>query len=89
MMRSSAWFELLACSVARHRWPVSANAMAWSMVSRSRISPIKMTSGAWRSVFFSAASQLSVSMPSSRCVTMQFLCGCTNSTGSSTVMMWP
>ena len=25
----------------------------------------------------------------SRWVTMQFLCGCTNSTGSSTVMMWP
>ena len=21
MMRSSAWFELLACSVARQRWP--------------------------------------------------------------------
>ena len=25
MMRSSAWLALLACSVARHRWPVSAN----------------------------------------------------------------
>ena len=59
------------------------------MVSRSRISPIRMTSGAWRSVFFSAASQLSVSRPTSRWVTTQFLCGCTNSTGSSMVMMWP
>ena len=48
-----------------------------------------MTSGAWRSVFFSAASQSSVSSPTSRWVTMQFLCGCTNSTGSSIVMMWP
>ena len=28
-------------------------------------------------------------MPTSRCVTMQFLCGWTNSTGSSMVMMWP
>ena len=35
------------------------------------------------------ASQLSVSMPSSRWVMMQFLCGCTNSIGSSMVMMWP
>ena len=24
-MRSSAWLELLACSVDMHRWPVSAN----------------------------------------------------------------
>ena len=42
--------------------------MAYSIVSRSRISPIRITSGAWRSVFFSAASQLSVSTPTSRCV---------------------
>ena len=54
MIRSSAWLALLACSVARHRWPVSANATACSIVSRSRISPIRITSGAWRSVFFSA-----------------------------------
>src|SRR5664279_1932328 len=33
--------------------------------------------------------QSSVSMPTSRWVTMQFLCGWTNSTGSSMVMMWP
>jgi hypothetical protein len=26
--RSSAWFVLFACSVARHRWPVSANEIA-------------------------------------------------------------
>ena len=68
MIRSSAWLALLACSVARHRWPVSAKAIACSIVSRSRISPIRITSGAWRSVFFSAASQLSVSTPTSRCV---------------------
>jgi hypothetical protein len=28
-------------------------------------------------------------MPTSRCVITQFLCGCTNSTGSSTVTIWP
>jgi len=37
----------------------------WSAPSSrgSRISPIRITSGAWRSVFFSADSQLSVSSP--------------------------
>ena len=63
MMRSSAWLELLACSVASTRWPVSANWMPYSMVSRSRISPIRITSGAWRRVFLSAACQESVSTP--------------------------
>ncbi|MNE95436.1 hypothetical protein D3C80_1935240 [compost metagenome] len=75
--------------MARHRWPVSAYCIAYSMVSRSRISPIRITSGAWRSVFFSATCQDSVSMPTSRCVTMQFWCACTYSTGSSMVMIWP
>lgn len=89
MMRSMAWFELLACSVARHRWPVSAYWMAYSIVSRSRISPIRITSGAWRSVFFSATCHDSVSTPTSRCVTTQFWCACTYSTGSSIVMIWP
>ena len=32
MIRSSAWLALLACSVAMHRCPVSANATACSMV---------------------------------------------------------
>ena len=89
MIRSSAWFALLACSVARHRCPVSANWMPYSMVSRSRISPIRMTSGAWRRVFFSAACQDSVSTPTSRCVMTQPLCGCTYSTGSSMDTMCP
>ncbi|MCY1551714.1 hypothetical protein D9M68_880610 [compost metagenome] len=75
MIRSSAWLALLACRVAMHRWPVSENWIACSMVSRVRISPMRMTSGAWRRVFLRAASQLSVSSPTSRCVTTQFLCG--------------
>ena len=57
--------------------------------SMSRISPIRITSGAWRKVFFSALSQESVSTPTSRWVIRQFWCGCTYSTGSSMVMMWP
>ena len=54
MIRSIVWLALLACSVPRHRCPVSAKAIACSIVSASRISPIRITSGAWRSVFFSA-----------------------------------
>ena len=89
MILSSAWFALLACSVARHKWPVSANWIPYSMVSLSRISPIRMTSGACRSVFFNAACQDSVSTPTSRWVITQPLCGCTYSTGSSIETMWP
>ncbi len=89
MMRSIVWLALLACRVPRHRWPVSAKAIACSMVSASRISPIRITSGAWRSVFFSAWCQLCVSTPTSRCVTSDFCETCTYSTGSSTVMMCP
>ena len=59
------------------------------MVSRVRTSPIRITSGAWRRVFFSATSKDSVSMPTSRWVTMQFWCWWMNSIGSSMVMMWP
>ncbi|MNF93243.1 hypothetical protein D3C84_759110 [compost metagenome] len=48
-----------------------------------------ITSGAWRRVFFSATSNDSVSMPTSRWVTMQPWCWWMNSMGSSMVMMWP
>ena len=57
MMRSMVWLALFECNVPRHRCPVSANAMACSIVSVSRISPIRITSGAWRKVFFSALCQ--------------------------------
>ncbi|MNP20997.1 hypothetical protein D3C76_1136000 [compost metagenome] len=59
------------------------------MVSRERTSPIMMTSGAWRRVFFRAVSKESVSSPTSRWVTMQPLCWWMNSMGSSMEMMWP
>ena len=45
-IRSSAWLALLACRVASTRCPVSAKVMAFCMVSKVRISPIRMTSGA-------------------------------------------
>src|SRR2546429_2516601 len=87
--RSSAWLALLACRVASTRCPVSENWMPYSMVSRSRISPIRITSGAWRRVFLSAECQESVSTPSSRCVIPQPLWVCTYSTGSSMVTRCP
>ena len=37
------------CRVAKTRWPVSAAVSAVEIVSRSRISPTRITSGSWRS----------------------------------------
>ncbi len=59
------------------------------MVCLSRISPIRMQSGACRRAFFSATSKLLVSLPTSRWLTMDFLLVKMNSTGSSSVRMWP
>ena len=41
---------LLVCSVESTRWPVSADWIAMRAVSRSRISPIMMMSGSWRTM---------------------------------------
>ena len=40
----------LVCTVESTRWPVRAERIAISAVSRSRISPIMMTSGSWRRI---------------------------------------
>ena len=76
-------------SVANTRCPVSAAVIAVEIVSRSLISPTKITSGSWRSTCLSAAANPWVSAPTSRWLTMQLLCLCRNSIGSSTVMMCP
>jgi hypothetical protein len=47
--------------------------MAADMVSRSRISPIRITSGAWRSAFFRPTCSEAVSGPISRWLTTDFL----------------
>jgi len=83
------WSALLECSVARQMWPVSANAIAASIVVASRISPIRITSGASRIAFFSALWKACVSRPTSRWLTIDFLCRCRYSIGSSMVRMWP
>src|SRR5690242_2937369 len=53
----------------------------------SRISPIRITSGAWRSTWRSAALNESVSFPTSRWEIFARLSRCRNSIGSSIVMM--
>ena len=54
MMRSTVAGPPVVCSVASTRWPVSAAVIAAEIVSRSRISPTRMTSGSWRSTRLSA-----------------------------------
>ncbi len=76
------------CRVAKVRWPVSARVRPASTVSRSRISPISTTSGSWRSTRLSDWWKPSVSVPTSRWLTRHILLRCTNSIGSSMVMMW-
>ena len=75
------------CSVAKTRWPVSAAVSAVEIVSRSRISPRRITSGSWRSAPRSASAKDVASGPISRWLTTQFLCRWRNSIGSSIVMM--
>src|SRR6266566_4465280 len=77
----------VVCNVENTRCPVSAAFSAVSSVSISRISPIRMTSGAWRNTCRSAALNDSVSFPTSRCEIFARLSRCRNSIGSSMVMM--
>ena len=66
MIRSSVSGELFACNVAIARWPVPARSIAACIVSRSRISPIRITSGASRIALRSARWYECVSRPTSR-----------------------
>ncbi len=62
---------------------------ATSIVSVSRISPIRTTSGSSRSAARNALPKPGESVWTSRWLTMEFLCRCTNSIGSSIVRMCP
>ena len=57
MMRSIVLGALCVCRVAKTRWPVSAAVSAVEIVSRSRISPRRITSGSWRSAPRSASAK--------------------------------
>ena len=87
MTRSIVIGALWVCRVAKTRWPVSAAVSAVAIVSRSRISPTRMTSGSWRSAARSASENDGVSKPTSRWLTMHIRCSCRNSIGSSIVRM--
>ena len=54
------------CSVEKTRWPDSAACSAVCVVSSSRSSPMRMTSGSWRRTRRSACLKDSVSRPTSR-----------------------
>ena len=71
------------------RMPISAAVTAMLMVSRSRNSPTRMTSGSSRKAECSAAAKLGLCTPISRWLMRQLLRWCTNSIGSSMVRMWP
>ncbi len=87
-MRSMVFAASIVCSVDSTRWPVSAASIAISIVSTSRISPMRITFGAWRSAARRARAKVLVSLPTSRWLTVLSRCGCMYSTGSSMVTMW-
>ena len=72
-MRSTVFEASMVCSVENTRWPVSAAVSAISIVSRSRISPTRITFGAWRSAARSASANVGVSLCSSRWWTVALL----------------
>ncbi len=88
MIRSIVDGADCVCSVAKTRCPVSAAVSAVAIVSRSRISPTRITSGSCRSAARSASANVFASGPISRWFTIERLCRCTNSIGSSIVRMW-
>ncbi|MNG11119.1 hypothetical protein D3C84_946310 [compost metagenome] len=78
----------VVCSVPNTRWPVSAAVNARRMVSRSRISPTRITSGSSRNAERKAVAKLRVSRWTSRWLIRHLRGSWTNSIGSSMVRMW-
>ncbi len=74
MMRLTVPWAPVVCSVAKTTWPVSAAVIAASIVSRSRISPTRITSGSCRKARRMASAKLGTSTCSSRWLTVAFLC---------------
>ena len=75
----------LVCSVESTRWPVCAACTAISAVSRSRISPTRMTSGSWRRIERSAAANV---MPCRSFTSVWLMPASRYSIGFSTVTMF-
>ena len=87
MIRSTVFGALFVCRVPKTSMPIEAQLSASFIVSSSRISPISRMSGSWRMALFRAAGNDFVCSPTSRCTMMLFFTVCTNSIGSSIVMM--
>ena len=86
-MRSIVWAAFELCTVVKTWWPVSAARRAIRMVSLSRTSPTRITSGSCRSACRSPCSNDGVSRPSSSCEIIAFWLACMYSIGSSMVMI--
>ena len=54
MMRLTVSATSMVCRVLSTKWPVWAAVSAVRTVSWSRISPMRMMSGSWRSTYLSA-----------------------------------
>jgi len=87
IMRVMVSVAFMVCRVLITKWPVSAALMAVSMVSQSRISPMRMMSGSWRKQARRALLKEGASEPISRWAMMLRLSRCRNSMGSSMVTM--
>ena len=85
MSRDTAPAASFVCSVLSTRWPVRAALMAISAVSRSRISPIRMTFGSWRRMLRSVEANVT---PATGLTWTCVIPGRRYSTGSSTVTMF-
>ena len=78
---------LVVWTVLKTRCPVSAACKATRIVSRSRSSPTRITSGSWRSARRKDSAKLGLSRPISRWAIRLFWDVWTNSMGSSMVMI--
>ena len=73
MIRLTVPWAPVVCNVPNTMWPVSAAVMAASIVSRSRNSPTRITSGSIRNDLRMASAKLGTSVPTSRWLIVAFL----------------
>ena len=72
MIRLTVPWAPVVWSVPNTTWPVSAAEIAASIVSKSRSSPTRITSGSCRRARLSASEKLVTSEPTSRWLTVDF-----------------
>ena len=89
IMRSTDAAAPFVCNVAMTRIPISAAVSARWMVSWSRISPTRITSGSSRNADIRAREKEGVCVPTSRWLKRHCFALYMYSTGSSIVMTWP